>query len=136
MYGTRLCAWYLNQEQRWAASFSSLCYTGAGDLVTNHFEYEAHSNRSRSSPFTRPVVRPSFAQSVETGRQRANALTQQPLDSTNAKVFADAFLTAKIIGYDRAEIDQLKADMQEFRRENATSRCSLKKNRHICHTGT
>jgi outer membrane murein-binding lipoprotein Lpp len=37
-------------------------------------------------------------------------------------VFTDAWITAKIIDYDRSEIDQLKADVQELKAENTQLR--------------
>ena len=68
------------------------------------------------------VASASFADSAALAKQRTDQLTQQQLDATNAKLFSDAFLTAKIIGYDRAEIDQLKADVQALKDENAELR--------------
>jgi hypothetical protein len=67
----------------------------------------------------------SFNDSVQRGQGQVASLTQEQLDSLNTKVFADAYLTAKIIGYDPAEIKQLKADVQLLRQENALLRAQL-----------
>src|SRR5688572_18204420 len=37
----------------------------------------------------------SFSQSIEIGRSQASSLSQQQLDSLNARVFTDAFVAAK-----------------------------------------
>lgn len=71
------------------------------------------------------IASASFADSAALAKQRTDALTPQQLDGINIKVFSDAFLTAKIIGYDRDEIDQLKADVQELKDENAQLRAMV-----------
>jgi hypothetical protein len=67
----------------------------------------------------------SFASSADTARQQVSQLTQQQLDNLNERTFSDAFLTAKIIGYDRSDIDQLKADVAALKQENAQLRAQL-----------
>jgi hypothetical protein len=49
-------------------------------------------------------------------------MSQQQLDALNYRDFTDAFIAAKIVGFDRAEIDQLKADMRALKEENAQLR--------------
>ena len=66
-----------------------------------------------------------FTASAQTGRAQAASLSQQQLYSLNGRVFSDAFITAKIIGYDPAEIDQLKADVAELKQENAQLRAQI-----------
>ncbi len=67
----------------------------------------------------------TFQEGVIIGRTVTAKATQQQLDSLNAGVFSDAFMTAKIIGYDRSEIDQMKADIQQLKQENAQLRAQL-----------
>ena len=67
----------------------------------------------------------SFDQAKQGGQTQVQALTPQQLDSLNTRVFSDAFLAAKIVGFDRAEIDQLTADMQALKQENAQLRAAL-----------
>jgi hypothetical protein len=58
----------------------------------------------------------AFNDSTDRARVEVSQLSQQQLDSLNTRVFTDAFLTAKIIGYEPSEIDQLKADIQHVGR--------------------
>jgi hypothetical protein len=44
----------------------------------------------------------SFNESVAVGQAQVNSLGSSQLDALNPRVFSDAFLTAKIIGYDPA----------------------------------
>lgn len=55
-------------------------------------------------------------------KQQVAAQSEESLSTLSMKVFVDAHTTARIIGYDRAEIDQLKRDVQELRNENAQLR--------------
>lgn len=64
----------------------------------------------------------AFADSVEIGRNKTAELTQQQLDSLNGKVFSDAFLTAKIIGYNPSEIAVMRAENAALRQEIAQLR--------------
>jgi hypothetical protein len=66
-----------------------------------------------------------FNASVETGRAQAASLSQQQLDSLNSRVFSDAFITAKVIGYDPSDIAQLKADVAELKQENEQLRAQI-----------
>lgn len=66
----------------------------------------------------------SFDESAAQGRTQVAALTEQQLDGLNTRIFSDAFITAKIVGFDRSEIDQLKADVQMLKQENAQLRAS------------
>jgi hypothetical protein len=66
-----------------------------------------------------------FNSSVQVGKQQAASLSQQQLDSINARTFSDAFVTAKIIGFDRSEIDQLKADVRDLKEQNARLQAQL-----------
>lgn len=67
----------------------------------------------------------SFNDAAANARQQVNSLSQQQLDSLNARLFTDAFIAAKIVGFDRSEIDQLKADMRALKEENAQLRAQL-----------
>ena len=67
----------------------------------------------------------AFYDSASQAQSQVNALSQQQLDSLNGKVFTDAWITAKVIGYDRSDIDQLKADVQQLKAENAQLRAQL-----------
>lgn len=44
----------------------------------------------------------AFIDSQHAGKAQVQTLTSQQLDSLNTRVFSDAFLAAKIVGYDRA----------------------------------
>ncbi len=66
-----------------------------------------------------------FSASVDTGRTQAAGLSQQQLDSLNSRVFSDAFITAKIIGYDPSDLAQLKADVAALKQENAQLRAQI-----------
>lgn len=67
----------------------------------------------------------SFNDASTQARSQVNSLSQQQLDSLNARVFTDAYIAAKIVGFDRTEIDQLKADMRVLKEENAQLRTQL-----------
>lgn len=67
----------------------------------------------------------AFYDSASQAQQQVDSLTQQQLDSLNNRVFSDAFIIAKIIGFDRSEIDQLKADVRTLKEENARLRAQL-----------
>jgi hypothetical protein len=67
----------------------------------------------------------SFYDSAAQGRSQVDQLTQQQLDGLNGKVFSDAFITAKIIGCNPTEIDQLKSGVQQLRQENTQLRSKL-----------
>jgi hypothetical protein len=64
----------------------------------------------------------AFVDASAAAKAQVSGLSQQQLDSLNTKVFSDAHLTAKIIGFDRSEIDQIKAELQALRSENAQLR--------------
>jgi len=73
------------------------------------------------------LIAPSFAAAAfvdasAAAKAQVSALSQQQLDSLNTKVFSDAHLTAKTIGFDRSDIDQIKAELQALRSENAQFR--------------
>ena len=61
----------------------------------------------------------AFIDSQQAGKTQVQTLSTQQLDSLNSRVFSDAFLAAKIVGFDRSEIDQLKADVAALKAENA-----------------
>lgn len=67
----------------------------------------------------------SFNDASTQARRQVNGLSQQQLDSLNARDFTDAYIAAKIVGFDRTEIDQLKADMRALKEENAQLRAQL-----------
>jgi len=48
--------------------------------------------------------------------------TAQSLDNVNQRVINEARLTAQIIGFDRNEIERLKADVRQLQTENAQLR--------------
>src|SRR4051794_18098518 len=66
-----------------------------------------------------------FNSSSAQARTQVGSLSTQQLDGLNQKVFTDAFTAARIVGYDRSEIDQLKSDVQELKQENAQLRAQL-----------
>jgi hypothetical protein len=73
------------------------------------------------------LAAPSFAAAAfmdasAAAKAQVSTLSQQQLDSLNTKVFTDAHLAGKIIGFDRNEIDQIKAELQALRMENAQLR--------------
>ena len=67
----------------------------------------------------------SFSDAAQRGQAQAASLTSDQLDNLNTRVVNDAFLTAKIIGYDPTEIQQLKADVAALKQENAQLRAQL-----------
>jgi hypothetical protein len=67
----------------------------------------------------------SFTDAAQRGQAQANSLTSEQLDNLNTRVVNDAFLTAKIIGYDPSEMQQLKADVASLKQENAQLRAQL-----------
>ena len=64
----------------------------------------------------------SFTDTAQRAQSQANSLTAEQLDNLNTRVINDAFVTAKIIGYDPSEIQQLRADVSQLRQENAQLR--------------
>lgn len=73
------------------------------------------------------LIAPSFASATfvdasAAAKAQVSGLSHQQLDSLNTKVFTDAHLAGKIIGFDRSEIDQLKADIRSLQMENAQLR--------------
>ena len=64
----------------------------------------------------------AFVDASAAAKAQVFSLSQQQLESLNTKGFTDAHLAGKIIGFDRNEIDQLKADIQSLRNENAQLR--------------
>lgn len=75
--------------------------------------------------FTPAFAQASFSTAADSARSQVNSLSQQQLDSLNSRVFTDAFIAAKIVGFDRSEIEQLKADMRALKEENAQLRAQL-----------
>jgi hypothetical protein len=67
----------------------------------------------------------AFADASAVAKAQVASLSQQQLDSLNTKVFSDAHLAAKIIGFERSEIDQIKSELQALRNENAQLRAQL-----------
>jgi len=67
----------------------------------------------------------SFTATAQRAQAQANSLTAEQLDNLNTRVVNDAFVTAKIIGYDPSEIRQLRADVAQLRRENAQLRAQV-----------
>jgi ABC-type phosphate transport system auxiliary subunit len=67
----------------------------------------------------------SFEARAEYSRANVNSLSTQEIANLNTKVFSDAFLAARIVGFDRAEIDAIKAELQALRTENAQLRSQL-----------
>jgi hypothetical protein len=67
----------------------------------------------------------SFNESVSVGQAQVNSLTSPQLDGLNAHVFSDAFLTAKILGYDPATIQEMKNDIRQLQDDNAQLRAQL-----------
>lgn len=63
-----------------------------------------------------------FSDQAARAQAQAAALTSDQLNNIDSKAFRDAYLTAKIIGYDPAEIKQLKADVAQLKQENAQLR--------------
>ena len=59
------------------------------------------------------------------GRAKADNLSQEELANLNTKVFSEAWLTARIIGYDKTEIDQMKAEVRQLKEENTRLRASI-----------
>ncbi len=59
------------------------------------------------------------------GRAKADNLSREELANLNTKVFSEAWLTARIIGYDRSELDQLKAEVRQLREENTQLRARV-----------
>lgn len=55
-------------------------------------------------------------------KQQVGSQSEEALSNLSMKVFVDAHTAARIIGYDRNEIDQLKRDIQALRDENARLR--------------
>src|SRR5882762_2214072 len=67
----------------------------------------------------------SFSESVSVGQAQVNGLSGPQIDALNSRVFSDAFLTAKIIGYDPATIQELKNDIRQLQDDNAQLRAQL-----------
>jgi hypothetical protein len=67
----------------------------------------------------------SFTDTAQRAQAQANSLSADQLDDLNTRVVNDAFVTAKIIGYDPAEIKQLRADVAQLRQENAQLRAQI-----------
>jgi hypothetical protein len=60
-----------------------------------------------------------FADKIDRGRAQASGMTTQQLDALNTKVFSDAFIAAKIIGYDPAAIEQLRSEVRQQEQKSA-----------------
>ena len=66
-----------------------------------------------------------FDSAAAKARSQVAALSQQQLDGLNARVFTDAFIAAKIVGYDPSEIAQLRTEVSQLRAENAEFRSQM-----------
>lgn len=67
----------------------------------------------------------AFVDASAAAKAQVASLSQQQLDSFNTKVFTDAHLAGKIIGFDRSEIDQIKAQLHALQLENAQLRAQI-----------
>lgn len=67
----------------------------------------------------------AFDDKNELARTYVDNLSQEQLDAIAGSHFRDAHRAALMIGFDRAEIDQLKRDVQALRQENANLRAQL-----------
>ncbi|MEK7994678.1 MAG: hypothetical protein AAB403_12810 [Planctomycetota bacterium] len=65
-----------------------------------------------------------FNDTAQRARAQANSLTAEQLDNLNTRVVNDAYVTARIIGYDPAEIKALQAEVAQLRLENAQLRAA------------
>ena len=66
-----------------------------------------------------------FRDTAQRARAQASSLTTEQLDNLNTRVVNDAYVTARIIGYDPAEIRQLRTEVAQLRQENAELRTSF-----------
>lgn len=67
----------------------------------------------------------TFQQNIQSAQSRVAAETDSQLSNLGTSVYTDAFVTARIIGYDPNEIDQMKADIQQLKDENAQLQTEL-----------
>jgi len=67
----------------------------------------------------------SFGEDVSVGQAHVNNFTSQQLDNLSPSTFYDAFITAKIIGYDPATIQELKNDIKQLKDDNAQLHAQL-----------
>jgi hypothetical protein len=73
-----------------------------------------------------PVVAlADFTDVAQRAQAQANSLSREQLDNLNTRVVNDAFVTARIIGYDPAEIKALRAEVAQLRQENADLRAAF-----------
>jgi hypothetical protein len=63
-----------------------------------------------------------FNDTAQRAQAQANSLTTEQLDNLNTRVVNDAYVTARIVGFDPAELAQLKADVAALKQENARLR--------------
>jgi hypothetical protein len=66
-----------------------------------------------------------FNSAATQAKTQVAALSQQQLDGLNPRVFTDAYIAAKIVGYDPTELAQLRTDVNQLRAENAELRSQL-----------
>jgi archaellum component FlaC len=62
------------------------------------------------------------SEDIEAARDRASSAD---LGSVNRSIISEAFLTAKIIGFDPEEVDRLKDDIRDLKQENEELRDML-----------
>jgi hypothetical protein len=62
---------------------------------------------------------PHFNDTAQRAQAQANSLATEQLDNPNTRVVNDAYVTARIIGFDSAELAQLNADVAALEQENA-----------------
>jgi cell division protein FtsB len=63
-----------------------------------------------------------FNDTAQRAQAQANSLTTEQLDNLNTRVVNDSYVTARIVGFDPAELAQLKADVAALKQENARLR--------------
>ncbi|MEK7994729.1 MAG: hypothetical protein AAB403_13070 [Planctomycetota bacterium] len=72
------------------------------------------------------VALADFNGTAQRAQAQAASLTTEQLDNLNTRVVNDAYVTARIIGYDPSEIRQLRADVAALKQENAQLRAQVR----------
>jgi hypothetical protein len=71
----------------------------------------------------------SLKDTLESARERAYSTSDAELETLNRSVFSEAFMTARLIGFDPKEMEQLREDVRDLKKENAELRGMLSEGR-------
>jgi hypothetical protein len=71
------------------------------------------------------VASASLTDSLDAARKSVDNASTADLENLNRSVYSEAFLTARLIGFDPEEMEQLRDDVRELKKENAQLRAAM-----------